>query len=46
MNILTFHITMNRQVCRMALVVAILWVLVFLRVKGAFAGIFAPASQH
>ncbi len=45
-NILTFHITMQPAGLPVALVVAILWVLVFLRVKGAFAGIFAPAPQH
>jgi hypothetical protein len=30
----------------MALVVAALWFLVFLRVKSSFAGIFAPTPQQ
>lgn len=45
-NILTFHITMQPAGLPMALVVAILWLLVFLRVKGAFAGIFEPTAQR
>lgn len=45
-NILTFHITMQPAGLPMALVVAILWVLVFLRVKSSFAGIFEPTAQR
>lgn len=45
-NILVFHITMQPAGLPMALVVAILWVLVFLRVKGSFAGIFEPTPQR
>ena len=45
-NILTFHITMQPAGLPMALVVAILWILVFLRVKDAFAGIFEPMPQR
>ena len=45
-NIITFHITMQPAGLPMALVVGILWLLVFLRVKGAFAGIFEPTPQH
>jgi hypothetical protein len=45
-NIVTFHITMQPAGLPMALVVGILWLLVFLRVKGAFTGIFEPTPQH
>jgi putative oxidoreductase len=45
-NILTFHITMQPAGLPMALVVSILWVLVFLRVTGAFSGIFEPLPQR
>jgi putative oxidoreductase len=45
-NILTFHITMQPAGLPMPVIVVILWVLVFLRVKTAFAGIFEPAGQH
>ena len=45
-NILTFHITMQPQGLPMAVVVAILWVLVFLRVKPSFAGIFEATAQR
>ena len=45
-NILTFHITMQPAGLPMALVVAILWLLVFLRVRSSFAGIFEPTPQQ
>ncbi|HMG87757.1 MAG TPA: hypothetical protein VK574_18630 [Terracidiphilus sp.] len=45
-NIIVFHITMAPSGLPMALVVSILWLLVFLRVKGAFTGIFEPTPQH
>ena len=45
-NILTFHITMQPVGLPMALVVSILWVLVFLRVRPSFAGILEPAPQR
>ena len=45
-NILTFHITMQPAGLPMALVIAILWILVFLRVKGAFTGIFESTPQR
>jgi putative oxidoreductase len=45
-NIITFHITMQLSGLPMALVVAILWLLVFLRVKSSFAGIFEPTPQR
>jgi putative oxidoreductase len=45
-NIITFHITMQLSGLPMALVVAILWLLVFLRVKSSFAGIFEPTPQQ
>jgi hypothetical protein len=45
-NILIFHATMQPAGLPMALVAAILWLLVFLRVKGAFAGIFEPTPQR
>ena len=45
-NILTFHITMQPAGLPMAVVVAILWVLVFLRVRASFAGIFEPTAQR
>ena len=45
-NIITFHVTMQPAGLPMALVVGILWLLVFLRVKGAFSGIFDPLPQH
>jgi putative oxidoreductase len=45
-NILTFHITMQPAGLPMALVVAILWLLVFLRVKNSFGGIFEPTPQR
>jgi putative oxidoreductase len=45
-NILTFHITMQPAGLPMAVVVAILWVLVFLRVRSSFAGLFEPTPQR
>jgi len=45
-NILAFHITMQPAGLPMAVVVAILWVLVFLRVKPSFAGLFEPTAQR
>jgi len=45
-NIITFHITMQLAGLPMALVVGILWLLVFLRVKSSFAGIFEPTPQR
>ncbi|MGA8090593.1 MAG: hypothetical protein WCA10_25175 [Terracidiphilus sp.] len=45
-NIDVFHITMAPSGLPLAAVVSILWLLVFLRVKGAFAGIFEPLPQH
>ena len=45
-NILTFHITMQPAGLPMALVVAILWLLVFLRVRSSFAGILEPTPQQ
>src|ERR1700758_4597775 len=45
-NIITFHITMQISGLPMALVVAILWLLGFLRVESSFAGIFEPTTQQ
>ena len=45
-NILTFHITMQLGGLPMALVVSVLWVLVFLRVRPSFAGLFEPTPQQ
>lgn len=45
-NILTFHITMQPAGLPMALVVTILWILVFLRVRSSFVGIFEPTAQR
>ncbi len=45
-NIITFHITMQPAGLPMALVVAILWLLVFMRVRSSFAGIFEPTAQR
>lgn len=44
-NIIAFHITMQPAGLPMALVVGLLWLLVFLRVKSSFAGILAPTGQ-
>ena len=45
-NIDLIHITMAPSGLPVAAVVSILWLLVFLRVKGAFSGIFEPLPQH
>jgi putative oxidoreductase len=44
-NIDLTHITMAPSGLPLAAVVSILWLLVFLRVKSAFAGIFEPTGQ-
>jgi hypothetical protein len=44
-NIDLTHITMAQSGLPLATVVSILWLLVFLRVKSAFAGIFEPTGQ-
>ena len=45
-NIDLTHITMAPSGLPLAAVVSILWLLVFLRVRSNFAGIFEPAPQH
>lgn len=45
-NIDLTHITMAPSGLPMALVVSLLWLLVFLRMRSNFAGIFEPAPQH
>jgi putative oxidoreductase len=45
-NIDLTHITMAPSGLPMAALVSIMWLLVFLRVKGAFAGIFEPTPQR
>ncbi len=45
-NIDLTHITMAPSGLPMAAVVSLLWLLVFLRVRSNFAGIFAPAAQR
>jgi putative oxidoreductase len=45
-NIDLTHITMAPSGLPVAAVVSILWLLVFLRVKSAFSGIFEPLPQH
>jgi putative oxidoreductase len=45
-NIDLIHITMAPSGLPMAAVVSILWLLVFLRMRPNFAGIFKPAPQH
>jgi putative oxidoreductase len=45
-NIDLTHITMAPSGLPMAAVVSILWLLVFLRMRPNFAGIFEPAPQH
>jgi len=45
-NIDLVHITMAQSGLPVAALVSILWLLVFLRVKGAFSGIFEPYPQH
>ncbi|WP_348263529.1 DoxX family membrane protein [Telmatobacter sp. DSM 110680] len=44
-NIDLIHITMAPSGLPVAAVVSILWLLVFLRVRGAFSGIFEPLPQ-
>jgi putative oxidoreductase len=41
-NILMFHILMAPDGLAPAIVVTVLWVVVFLRVRSAFAGVFQP----
>jgi putative oxidoreductase len=45
-NIDLIHITMAPSGLPMAAVVSILWLLVFLRMRPNFAGIFEPVPQH
>ena len=45
-NIDLTHITMAPSGLPMAAVVSLLWLLVFLRVRSNFAGIFSPAPQR
>jgi len=45
-NIDLTHITMAPSGLPMAAVVSLLWLLVFLRVRSNFAGIFEPAPQR
>ena len=45
-NIDLTHITMATSGLPMAAVVSLLWLLVFLRVRSNFAGIFEPAPQR
>jgi putative oxidoreductase len=42
-NILLFHVLMNPEGIGPGLLVTICWLLVFLRVRGAFAGLFQPS---
>src|SRR5471032_2090583 len=44
-NILTFHVLMEPSGLPMALVVAVLWVAVFIDVRVAFAGLFQSRVQ-
>jgi len=44
-NILLFHILMAPTGLPLALVVVVLWILVFLSVRSAFAGLFQPRVQ-
>jgi putative oxidoreductase len=44
-NILLFHLLMAPGGLPLALVVTVLWVLVFLSVRSAFAGLFQPRVQ-
>jgi putative oxidoreductase len=41
-NILIFHVTMAPSGLPLALIVTILWFLVFARIRNAFSGIFLP----
>ncbi len=43
-NILLFHLTMAPAGLPMALIVTVLWLLVFSGVRGAFAGLFAQRA--
>lgn len=46
-NILTFHILVARSgLFPIPIVVVILWIIVFWRVRGSFAAIFAPTKQE
>ena len=45
-NIDLVHITMAPSGLPVAALVSILWLLVFLREKSAFSGIFEPSPQH
>lgn len=45
-NINLIHITMAHSGLPTAVVVSLLWLLVFLRVRSAFSGIFAPLPQQ
>ncbi len=45
-NIDLTHITMAPSGLPMAVLVSVMWLLVFLRVKSAFSGIFEPLAQH
>jgi putative oxidoreductase len=45
-NILLTGVLLVHQALGSGIVVAILWILVFMRVKGAFAGIFEPLPQR
>ena len=44
-NILLFHALMNPEGLGLGVIVTILWILVFLSVRGAFAGIFEAKSS-
>ena len=44
-NILTFHVLMAPSGLPMALVVAVLWVLIFIEVRPAFSGLFQSRRQ-
>jgi len=44
-NILTFHVLMAPSGLPMALVVAVLWVLIFIEVRPAFSGLFQSRWQ-
>ena len=44
-NILTFHVLMAPSGLPMALVVAVLWVLIFIEVRPAFSGLFQSLWQ-
>ena len=44
-NILTFHVFMAPSGLPLALLVAVLWALIFVEVRPAFAGLFQPRLQ-